>query len=454
MAPIFEEASIAVDHNLLTMETLHTVAHRNGFKVLFHEKPFAGINGSGKHGNWSLSTDSGENLLDPTLKPETNYRFILFLLATLDAVHKHGGILRCGIASASNEHRLGGNEAPPGIISAFLGEHLDEVLNSLEEKRDIKNFSQPTLSSVRVGGTVLDLKITTLPPITRDLTDRNRTSPFAFTGNKFEFRAIGSKQSPSFPITILNAAVASSLAEITDALVKQKGKISKVNLIFSIFCEIGSKPDLNVEDILVVIRHYVKKTKPIRFEGNNYSEEWAIEAVKRGLPNIKNAPDAFKQLLEPHNAAVLTKQGIVSESELKSRYHIMNEMYSKQIIIEAKTMLNIVSTSIIPAVCEQRKELLDALVALKGIGMNEKDAPEYKMLNKINAKLVSLQKSTEELDEAIVKVVHVADEIAQAELSSKLLTSKMEIVRGFSDELEQLISDKFWPIPKYSEMLF
>ena len=217
------------------METLHTVAHRNGFKVLFHEKPFAGINGSGKHGNWSLSTDSGENLLDPTLKPETNYRFILFLLATLDAVHKHGGILRCGIASASNERRLGGNEAPPGIISAFLGEHLDEVLNSLEEKRDIKNFSQPTLSSVRVGGTVLDLKITTLPPITRDLTDRNRTSPFAFTGNKFEFRAIGSKQSPSFPITILNAAVASSLAEITDALVKQKGKIIKINLISSIF---------------------------------------------------------------------------------------------------------------------------------------------------------------------------------------------------------------------------
>ena len=280
MAPIFEEAVVAVDHNLVVMETLHQVAHRHKLKVLFHEKPFKGVNGSGKHCNWSMSTDLGDNLLDPTLKPETNYRFLLFLVAVLDAVHKHGGLLRAAIASASNEHRLGANEAPPGIISAFLGEHLTEVLNAIEESRDVRNFSQPHLQTVKLGGTALDIKVSTLPPIARDLTDRNRTSPFAFTGNKFEFRAVGSKQSPSFPVCVINAAVAASVTAVTEDLAKV----------------MGSKSEPSVDDILKVVRTYIKSSKAVRFEGNNYSEEWRQEAVKRGLLNIKSCPEAFKQV--------------------------------------------------------------------------------------------------------------------------------------------------------------
>src|SRR5436190_20116422 len=228
------------------MDVLHRVAHSHKLKVLFHEKPFKGVNGSGKHCNWSLSTNHGENLLDPTATPETNYRFLLFLIAVLNAVHTHSGLLRAGIASASNDHRLGANEAPPGIVSVFLGEHLTEVLNAIEENRSVRH-SEPHFESIKVGGTVLDMKISTLPEISRDLTDRNRTSPFAFTGNKFEFRAVGSKQSPSFPVTVLNAAVASSIREITAALRKQQ----------------GDKSSLTEDDKMSVIREYIIKTKNI-----------------------------------------------------------------------------------------------------------------------------------------------------------------------------------------------
>ncbi|RKO87927.1 hypothetical protein BDK51DRAFT_39029, partial [Blyttiomyces helicus] len=345
MAPIFEEASVAVDHNLLTMETLHQVAHRHKLKVLFHEKPFKGVNGSGKHCNWALSTDQGDNLLDPTLKPETNYRFLLFLIATLDAVHKHAGLLRASIASASNEHRLGANEAPPGIVSAFLGDHLNEVLNSIEENRSVRNFSQPHLQTVKVGGTVLDVKVSTLPTIARDLTDRNRTSPFAFTGNKFEFRAAGSKQSPSLPIVLLNAAVAASITEITEALIKQK----------------GTKAEPSVDDILAVVRVYITRSKNIRFEGNNYSDEWVKEAEKRGLLNIRSCPVAFRQLLEAKNAALLTSLGIFTEGELKSRFHILMEKYAKDLLIEANTLKTMVLQGVIPAAFSYRKDLTESL---------------------------------------------------------------------------------------------
>ena len=248
---------------------------------MFHEKPFKGVNGSGKHCNWSMSTDLGDNLLDPTLKPETNYRFLLFLVAVLDAVHKYGGLLRASIASSSNEHRLGANEAPPGIISAFLGDHLTEVLDAVEESRDVRNFSQPHLQTVKLGGTALDIKVSTLPPISRDLTDRNRTSPFAFTGNKFEFRAVGSKQSPSFPVCLLNAAVADSITNVTNELIKV----------------MGTKSEPSIDDILIVVKKFTKSSKPVRFEGNNYSDEWKKEAVKRGLLNISDCPTAFQQVI-------------------------------------------------------------------------------------------------------------------------------------------------------------
>ncbi|KAI8803814.1 glutamine synthetase type III N terminal-domain-containing protein [Cladochytrium replicatum] len=434
MAPIFEESTVAVDHNLLAMETLHQVAHRNGLKVLFHEKPFKGINGSGKHCNWSMSTDSGENLLDPTLKPETNYRFLLFLVAVLDAVYKHGGLLRAGIASASNEHRLGANEAPPGIVSAFLGEHLSEVLNAIEGNRDVRSFSQPHLQAVRVGGTQLDLKVSTLPPITRDLTDRNRTSPFAFTGNKFEFRAVGSKQSPSFPVTLLNTAVAASLNLVADALIQQK----------------GAKPEPTIDDVLIVVRKFIQSSKKIRFEGNNYSDEWVKEAESRGLPNIKSCPVAFRQLLEPANKELLVSQGIFTEAELQARYHILNEKYAKDILIEANTLHTMLVQGVLPAAFTYRKELADSVTSLKGLGL---EGPEVTALKKLTEVTTAVQKAVEQLNAAIHEIhKHEGDE--EANFASTVLLKAMEHAREVTDVLEFEVADKYWPYPKYIELLF
>ncbi|KAJ3184897.1 hypothetical protein HDU85_001587 [Gaertneriomyces sp. JEL0708] len=437
VAPIFEEASVAIDHNLVLMETLHQVAHRHKLKVLFHEKPFKGVNGSGKHCNWSMSTDTGDNLLDPTLKPETNYRFLIFLVAVLDAVLSHGGLLRASIASASNEHRLGANEAPPGIVSAFLGDHLTEVLNSIEENRDVRNFSQPHLQTVKVGGTVLDLKVSTLPQIARDLTDRNRTSPFAFTGNKFEFRAVGSKQSPSFPVVLLNAAVAESLAKVTQALIQQK----------------GNKPEPNIEDILTVVRQFTKSSKNIRFEGNNYSDEWVVEAEKRGLPNIKSCPVAFRQLLEPKHANLLTSLGIFTEGELHSRYHILMEKYAKDLVIEANTLKNMISQGVLPSAYQYKKEVTDLLKGQKDLGLDVTNLPEMKTLKAITAGTTALQNAVEKLGE-LVDRINAADDIEQGDIAGKELTVALEEARTASDALEAIVSDKLWPYPKYTELLF
>ncbi|KAI8907956.1 glutamine synthetase type III N terminal-domain-containing protein [Gorgonomyces haynaldii] len=437
MAPIFEEASVAVDHNLVLMETLHQVAHRHKLKVLFHEKPFKGVNGSGKHCNWSMSTDAGDNLLEPTLKPETNLRFLLFLVATLDALNKHGGLLRASIASSSNEHRLGAQEAPPGIISAFLGDHLTEVLDAVEESREVKNFSQPHLQAVKVGGSVLDLKVATLPQIARDLTDRNRTSPFAFTGNKFEFRAVGSKQSPSFPTVLINSAVAASIIEVTAALEKQK----------------GSKAEPTEDDILAVVRQYIKTTKAVRFEGNNYSDEWKAEAEKRGLPNIKTAPEAFKQLVDPKHASLLTKLGIMTDSEIKSRYHILCEKYAKDLIIEAGTLKNMVAQGVLPGVFSYRKELADSVLAQKSIGIDVGQLPEKKALDSLATLAINLSAAQDKLTAALDKI-NTLEDVAQAEFASSDLVPAMEAVRSITDTLEAVIPDKTWPYPKYLELLF
>lgn len=438
LAPIFEESSIAVDHNLLTMETLHQVAHRHGLKVLFHEKPFKGVNGSGKHCNWSMATSTGVNLLDPTLKPETNHRFLLFLVAVLDAVHKHSGLLRCGIASASNEHRLGANEAPPGIVSAFLGAHLSEVLDAIEEDRPVNMATQPHTSAVRVGGTVLDLSISTLPEIARDLTDRNRTSPFAFTGNKFEFRAVGSKQSPSFPMALLNAAAAKSISEVAEALNKQK----------------GNKATASTEDIFTVVRQYIKATKPIRFEGNGYSQEWVVEAEKRGLPNIKACPVAFRQLLDPRHSKLLTGLGILTEAEMKSRYHILMEKYAKDLVIEGNTLKNMVAQGVLPAAFAYRKELSTTVSNLKVAGLDITAAPELRILNQVAALANELQASQDKLVTLLDKINADDDAEHQADLCSQALTGLMDEIRIKVDSLEMIVSDSVWPYPKYAELLF
>ncbi|KAJ3065876.1 hypothetical protein HDU98_010766 [Podochytrium sp. JEL0797] len=435
VAPIFEEASIAVDHNLATMEILHQVAHRHKLKVLYHEKPFKGVNGSGKHANWSMQTDSGDNLLDPSATPETNYRFLLILVAILDAVYNYGGLLRSSIASSSNEHRLGANEAPPAIVSAFLGEHLSEVLNAIEEKRTVADFSQPHLEGVRIGGTVLDLKISTMPPIARDLTDRNRTSPFAFTGNKFEYRAVGSKQSPSFPVVLLNAAVSRSLTLVNEALIKAK----------------GSKAAPSTEDILGVVRQFAISSKKIRFEQNGYSEDWVKEAEKRGLPNIKNCPEAFKQLLVPHNKALLISQGILSESELTSRYHILLEKYSKDLLIESNTLRSLIVNGVLPASFTYRKELADSVNSQKNAGVDA--TPEKKMLQNLTKITVELQDASDKL-EALTAKIEAMHEEAQAIACAQEITVAMDLVREKSDALEKQVADKYWPFPKYTELLF
>jgi glutamine synthetase len=435
VAPIFEEALLAVDHNLLTMDVLHRVAHRHKLKVLFHEKPFRGVNGSGKHCNWSMSTDKGTNLLDPSSTPETNYPFLFVLVATLKAVLDHGDLLRAGIASASNDHRLGAHEAPPGIISAFLGSQLNEVLNAIEEGRPV-NYQAAglELQHVRVKGTVLDLKVANLPPISRDLTDRNRTSPFAFTGNKFEFRAVGSKQSPSFPVTLLNSAVAKTLTEILADLNEIK----------------GDKPVASEEEQITIIRKYIKLTKDIRFEGDNYSDAWVEEAAKRGLPNITKSVDAFARLLRPENAAMLKEMGVFSEAELTSRYHILTEKYAKDITIEAQTLITMVIQQVLPAAYNYRHDLAEAASFMKTVGVEA--SPEVDLLNELTPIVSSLQKDVTALKYLMVDLIKVEDIVVLAERCCAEVVPKMEQIREYADKLERNVADKLWPLPKYTEL--
>lgn len=430
-APIFEEAMLAVDHNLITMDIMNRIAHKYKLKCLFHEKPFKGVNGSGKHCNWSMSTDLGDNLLNPSSTPETNYRFLIFLLAVLKGVMDHGDLLRAGVASASNDHRLGAQEAPPGIISVFLGTELNEVLDALEEGRAVR---KPETTQIHVVGTTLDLKVATLPKLSRDMTDRNRTSPFAFTGNKFEFRAVGSKQSPSFPVTILNSAVASALMEIKEDLKKQ----------------MGSKNIASEEDMITVIRKYISLTKKIRFEGDNYTEEWVKEAAKRGLPNIVKSPEAFKRILSEKNMEMLTRLGVFTAAELDSRYHILSEKYAKEIVIEAQTLLGMLVQQVLPAAFSYRRELSESAHFLKSVGSAA--APELKWLAQLEPICNALQESVEELDAILAEAHPIEEAGAAADHACNKMSPVIEKARVISDQLERLCADKYWPLPKYQEM--
>ena len=432
MAPLFEETDIAVDHNQLAMATLRKVALRHNLQAVLHEKPFAGINGSGKHCNWSLSVSAdnaeldGTNLLKPGKTPHQNIRFLVFLAAILKGVHRHSGLLRAGIASSGNEHRLGANEAPPAIISVFMGSMLTRVIESIAAGKGSTTASQA----------MIKLGVAKLPEIEKDNTDRNRTSPFAFTGNKFEFRAVGSSASIAFPIVLLNSAVAEALDELTEEI--------RANM----------KRGKTVEDVaLAVVQRAFKETAPIRFEGNNYSDEWVHEAKKRGLPNLRRTPEALEQLLSKSSRNVLTKLGVFTKPELESRYHVRIERYVKDMLIEIHTLREIVDTLVLPAAFSHAGSLASAAAHAVAAGITS--VPQIEAANEIGKVIESLRKNHKVLDEVLAKAEGMHDDVTK---QAKLLTSAgaeaMAAVRADADTLELKVSDELWPLPKYREMLF
>jgi len=432
MAPRFEETDVAVDHNQLVMATLRRVALRHGLQAVLHEKPFAGINGSGKHCNWSMSIAAdnpeldGQNLLKPGQTPHQNVRFLVFLAAVLHAVHKHAGLLRAGIGTSGNEHRLGANEAPPAIISVFMGTTLTRVIESIASGKTAASAEQE----------MIKLGVARLPEIEKDNTDRNRTSPFAFTGNKFEFRAVGSSQSIAFPIVLLNAAVAEAIGEITVALKAELKKTKKVD-----------------DAVLKVVRPIFKDTSPVRFEGNNYSDGWVKEAAKRGLLNLRRTPEALAQLVTKQSRKLLTSLSILSDTELESRYHVRLERYIKDMLIELHTMRELVDTFVLPAAFDYSGRLADSAAQAKVAGI--KSIPQIDAANTVGALITDLQKHRKALGAVIDKAEGMHDDLVkQAQLLTSAGADAMESVRGCCDALEQAVSDECWPLPKYREMLF
>ena len=418
MAPVFATTNIAADHNQLVMETMQKVALRHGMICLLHEKPYLGVNGSGKHNNWSLSTDDGINLLDPGNTPADNAQFLVFLCALLKAVDTHADIMRATCASSGNDHRLGANEAPPAIISVFLGDELAEILVKLSKGEKTTNK----------GVSFLKIGVDSLPELPKDNTDRNRTSPFAFTGNKFEFRMVGSSQSISGPNVALNTIAAEALDEIAGRLEKAK--------------------DINTE-ILNIIKETVKNHEKIIFNGNNYSPEWEKEAAKRGLPNVKTTVDSLKSFVTPKAIKLFAKYNVLSKEELHSRYDIYSEQYSKHINIEAQTAMQMVHRLYIPAAIRYMTELGNS-VAVAG----KSGAVQKELLEKVGVLLASANKKLKKLEEETVKAQAI-DKVEKqaAAFRDKVKTTLLDL-RSDIDAIEVLAPSDLWPVPVYSDMLF
>jgi len=430
-APVFEESNIAADHNQLLMELMKKIALRHNLVCLLHEKPFAGINGSGKHLNWSLADNKGNNLLNPGDTPEGNLQFLAVLAAVLRAVYLHADLLRASVATAGNEHRLGANEAPPAIISVFLGEHLDNILNMIEKG---------TKTAVSKAD-IIDLGVGRLPKFNKDTTDRNRTSPFAFTGVKFEFRAVGSSQDISTPIAVINTIIAESLDYISEKILASKGK------------------DFNTKAMRVVA-DTVRETKDIRFEGNNYSPEWVKEAEKRGLPNVASTYESLKALEKEKNIKLFEKYNIFSKEELLARYHIWIHTYNLILEIEANTLNEMVNASVVPAGYEYAKLLTDNLAglinlekdaSLKSLGAAVKDQKEH--LADVAQKIYYVRKNAKAMIDLLEKAKEIDSEKC-AKLYFEELKPLMEHIRKHVDALECVVSDEHWDLPKYREMLF
>ncbi|MBP8713939.1 MAG: glutamine synthetase III [Lachnospiraceae bacterium] len=422
LAPIYETANIASDHNQLVMETMKRVACRHDMRCLLHEKPYAGVNGSGKHDNWSINTDNGVNLLEPGDTPNKNIQFLLVLSCIIKAVDTHADLLRQSASDVGNDHRLGANEAPPAIISIFLGEQLEDVVNQLVETGSAKN--------VKKGG-ILMTGVKTLPDFEKDATDRNRTSPFAFTGNKFEFRMVGSADSIASPNTTLNAIVAEAFCEAADELEKSKNF------------------EKSVHDM---IKKNLTEHQRVIFNGNGYSDEWIAEAEKRGLPNIKSSIEAASSLTTKKAVKLFEKFGIFTKTELVSREEIIYETYAKSINIEALTMIGMAGKQIIPAVIEYSKELADTINSVKAAGGDA--SIEKEQLKKVSELLGKMQKALEKLRIEDKKASEVEDPKKQAFYYKDKLIGCMQELRAPADELEMIIDKKIWPLPTYGDLMF
>ncbi|MGN0749598.1 MAG: glutamine synthetase III [Treponema sp.] len=422
LAPIFTTTNLACDHNQLTMEVMRKVAAKHGMVCLLHEKPFAGVNGSGKHNNWSISTNTGKNLLDPGATPASNAQFLLFLCAVIKAVDEYQDLLRISVASAGNDHRLGANEAPPAIVSIFLGDELSQILQSIEEG---KLYGAHEKEKMQIG-------VTVLPDFNKDTTDRNRTSPFAFTGNKFEFRMLGSSESIACANIMINAAVAEELKQFADALE-------------------GSKDFTN--DLHNLILKTIKEHKRIIFNGNGYDDSWVQEAEKRGLLNLKSTPEAYSHLLDAKNKKVLSEHGILSEVELASRYEIYNENYSKVINIEALTMLDMAKKLYLPAASKYAKELAE-IVSLKKAAGGADDSYESELLAKVSSLTASIYNKVKALDKAVIEAKNVSETGALALYYRNTVFQAMSELRENVDELEGCVPAEVWPVPSYADLLF
>jgi glutamine synthetase len=427
IAPIFEDSNLATDHNQLTMDVMRRTAEKYGLVCLLHEKPFAGINGSGKHNNWSMSTDAGENLLEPGQTPHDNAQFLVFCVAVIRAVAKYPELLRVSVASAGNDHRLGANEAPPAIISIFLGSQLQDIMEQLEKGKPEKTLP----------GGFMEVGVSVLPKLPRDAGDRNRTSPFAFTGNKFEFRAVGSSFSIGGPNTVLNTIVAESLDFIATALEKAAGPHPD-----------EAKLNKAIQDLLPGI---LKESKKVIFNGDGYSEEWHQEAERRGLPNLKNTVDALPVIVRKDSVELFTKYKVFTERELTARYNIFSEKYVKEVTIEAATMVNMAKTMILPAAIRYQGEVASAVNATKAAGVDA--GAQFDHLKELTATIGKFQAATAALDHALHHK-HSGDPYADAKSTRDNVLPKMVELRGLGDTLETMVADDLWPLPTYREMLF
>jgi glutamine synthetase len=421
LAPIFTTVNVATDHNQLTMDMMQKVALRHGFVCLLHEKPFAGVNGSGKHNNWSMCTDTGMNLLEPGNTPHDNMVFLVFLCAVVRAVDKYAGILRASVATPGNDHRLGANEAPPAIVSIFLGEQLTDIFEQLASGK---------AKSSKQGGE-MKVGVMTLPPLPKDSTDRNRTSPFAFTGNKFEFRMVGSSQSTAGPMFVLNTIVAEILSEIADELEKSK--------------------NINA-DTQKLLQRIVKEHARIIYNGDNYVEEWAKEAKKRGLPNIRSSVDSILTIYEPEHIKLFSKHNVLSKVELHARMEILLENYAKTLNIEAKTMLQMGRRQILPAAMAFAGQIAGTIDDLTEIGV--KPTAQKKLVKEVNELIAQLSEGLDVLQVAVAKAKETDKADKKADAYRDKVVPAMVEVRRVADELEAIVDAELWPMPTYAQMLF